>query len=244
MSVWRLARLVPVVGLAQLVLGREHQRAGRAHRDAVAAVHAGRLGQRIGELGRDPCVESAPRDGDRERVLPLLAAGVDALVTEDALGVVAHVEVVVDLDRRVHRGGRLAVGLLVVTRPLAVAVGVRRRRRAVARRVRVVARRGNRRRRGSSRGRSRRPGTPSPSCGCGGPARSRCARPCRPRRGASTRAPGLARPRARRRRRGRRSPAAASRRSRASACRCPAARRRRGSSRPPAPRPAGRRSSA
>ena len=135
----RLARLVPLRRLAQLVLGGEHQRAGRADRDAVAAVHARRVGQRVGVLGRDAGVEAAPGDGDRERVLPLVAAGVDALVTEDALGVVAHVEVVVDLDRLVHGGGGLAVGLLVVAGAPAVAPGVRRRRRPVARRVRVVA---------------------------------------------------------------------------------------------------------
>ena len=93
------------------MLGAEHQRAGRADRDAVAAVDAGRVGQRVGVLGGDAGVEPAAGDGDRERVLVLLAAGVDALVAEDALGVVAHVEVVVDLGRRVHGGGGLAVGL-------------------------------------------------------------------------------------------------------------------------------------
>src|SRR5690348_4225505 len=41
----RLARLVPVPGFAQRVLGGEHQRARRADRDAVAAVHARGLRQ-------------------------------------------------------------------------------------------------------------------------------------------------------------------------------------------------------
>src|SRR6476646_1037525 len=92
-----LGRLVPGPGLAHVVLGLEHQRSGRADADAVAAVHAGRLGQRHCLLGRDPGVEAATRDGDREGVLGLLAAGVDALVAEDAFRVVADVEVVVDL---------------------------------------------------------------------------------------------------------------------------------------------------
>ena len=107
MSVCGLAGLVPRAGFAQVVLGAEHQRAGRAHGDAVAAVHAGGLGQRVGVLGGDAGVEAAPGHGDRERVLVLLAARLDALVAEDALGVVAHVEVVVDLGRLVHGGGGL-----------------------------------------------------------------------------------------------------------------------------------------
>src|SRR5579872_3580388 len=41
---------VPRTGLAPVVLGLRHQRSGRADGDAVAAVHAGRLGQRDVEL--------------------------------------------------------------------------------------------------------------------------------------------------------------------------------------------------
>src|SRR5690606_6834262 len=56
----------PHPGLAQLVLGAEHQRVGGAHRDAVAAVDAGRFGEGSIELGRDPGVEtpSGHRDGE------------------------------------------------------------------------------------------------------------------------------------------------------------------------------------
>ncbi len=102
-----------VAGLAQLELARRHQRARRADGDAVAAVDAGRLGQRHVELGRDVRVEAAAGDGDRERVLVVDAAGLDALVTEDALRVVAHVEVVVDLHRLRDRErvGAEALGL-------------------------------------------------------------------------------------------------------------------------------------
>ena len=59
---------------------------------------------------------SKPRPGhaDGERALPLLAAGVDALVAEDALGVVPHVEVVVDLGGLGDGGRRASVGLVVV----------------------------------------------------------------------------------------------------------------------------------
>src|SRR5947209_5755908 len=89
---------IPGAGDALVVLRLRHQRTGRADGDAVAAVHARRLGQLDIELGRDVGVEAAARDRDRERVLVVLAAGRDALVTEDALVVIAHVEVVVDLD--------------------------------------------------------------------------------------------------------------------------------------------------
>src|SRR5262249_15274203 len=86
--------LAPVTRLAELVLGAEHERARRAHGDAVAAVDACRLGEDGVELRRDAGVEAAPGDMDGEGVLVLLAAGVDALVTEDALAVVADVELV------------------------------------------------------------------------------------------------------------------------------------------------------
>ncbi len=99
----RLRRLVPRAGRAHVVLGLEHQRAGRTDADAVAAVDAGRRRQRRVPLGRDAGVEAATRDGDRERVLRVRPARLDALVAEDAARVVAHVEVVVDLHRLRHR---------------------------------------------------------------------------------------------------------------------------------------------
>ena len=95
----RLGRLVPGPGGAHVVLGLEHEGPRGTDADAVAAVDAGGVGQGRRPLGRDPGVEAAPRDGDGEGVLGVLAAGLDALVAEDALGVVADVEVVVDLHR-------------------------------------------------------------------------------------------------------------------------------------------------
>src|SRR4029077_7858708 len=79
-------------------------------------------------LGRDPGVEPAPRHGDRERVLGIDATRLDALVAEDAAGIVADVELVVDLDRLADgRRGRLAVGRMVVARLVGVALAGRRR---------------------------------------------------------------------------------------------------------------------
>src|SRR4029079_3351444 len=80
--------IAPRARRSELVLPAQHERAGRAHLDAVAAVDAGGLRERRVELGRDPGVEAAPCDVDGERVLVLLAARVDALVTEDAFCVV------------------------------------------------------------------------------------------------------------------------------------------------------------
>ena len=164
---------------AQLVLARRHERAGRADGDAVAAVDARRLGQRHVELGGDARLEAASGDRDRERVLVVDAAGLDALVTEDALRVIAHVEVVVELRR-----GRAAA--------CRAARDARRIPRCSAAR------------RAPSRGRSRSRAARGRGGGSCGRARSRCARPSRPAPCASTRGRACARPRPRRRRRGRR----------------------------------------
>src|SRR5262249_47083325 len=73
----RLPGLVPLARFAQLVLRAGHQGAGWTDGDAVAAVHARGLGQLLGVLGRDVGVEAAAGDRDCERVLVLVAAGVD-----------------------------------------------------------------------------------------------------------------------------------------------------------------------
>src|SRR6185503_627168 len=77
-----------------------------------------------GGLGRDAGVEAAAGDGDREGVLRVLPARLDALVAEDALRVVAHVQVVVDLGRLGDRGGGSVPGRRVVAGVGAVARAV------------------------------------------------------------------------------------------------------------------------
>src|SRR5207244_8091903 len=89
---------VPRAGGAHVVLALEHQRAGGAHADAVAAVHARRIRQADVELGRDVRIESTTGDADRECVLGVDAARLHALVAEDAARVIPDIEVVVDLD--------------------------------------------------------------------------------------------------------------------------------------------------
>src|SRR5260370_24646580 len=79
----RLPLLVPGAGLPHVVLALEHQSPGRAHPDAVPAVHARRLGELHRELGGDVRVEAPTRDADGARVLSVDAACLDALVAKD-----------------------------------------------------------------------------------------------------------------------------------------------------------------
>ena len=69
--------------------------------------------------------EAASRNRDREGVLMVVAAGLDALVTEDALCVIAHVQLVVDLHRLRDRQrvGAEAVGLGLVFGDVALRIG-------------------------------------------------------------------------------------------------------------------------
>src|SRR6266404_575946 len=91
----RLPQLVPRALLAHVILALEHQSAGGTHANAVATVHASRLGQRDIELGSNVRGKSAARHGDGESILRIHAAGFHALVAENALGVIADVEIVV-----------------------------------------------------------------------------------------------------------------------------------------------------
>src|SRR5438552_12768580 len=93
-----LSLFVPGASRTHVVLALEHQRSGRAYPDAVAAVDARGRVQRHGVFGRDPGVEAASCDRDREGVLCVRATGFDALVAEDAAAVVTNVELVVHLD--------------------------------------------------------------------------------------------------------------------------------------------------
>ena len=98
-----LPRFVPASLAPLVVFDPIHERAGRTHRDAVSAIHAGRPGQRDVHLGRDARREAASSDGDGKGVLVIGSAGFDAAVAEDAFRVVADVEFVVDLYRLRHR---------------------------------------------------------------------------------------------------------------------------------------------
>ncbi len=115
-----LRRLVPAAVRTPVEFALEHQRPGGAHPDAVAAVDARRIRQQHCELGRDPRVETPSRHREREGVLGILAAGLNTLVAEDALAVIANVEVVVQLDRLRHRGAVSRLDRLVVSRRMAV----------------------------------------------------------------------------------------------------------------------------
>src|SRR5690606_3907325 len=103
--------------------GSEHEGTGGTHPDAVPAEDAGRLRQHRVELGRDAGVEAPTRHPDRERVLGLDAARLDALVTENAAGVVTDVERIVHLDRLLHGLCGRPVRHRMVTGMALVAVG-------------------------------------------------------------------------------------------------------------------------
>src|SRR3989442_909157 len=80
-----LPRFVPGARLAHVVLALEHQGAGGADADAVAAVDTGGLREADGELGRDAGIEAAAGHRDGEGVLGVGAASLDALKTQYAL---------------------------------------------------------------------------------------------------------------------------------------------------------------
>src|SRR6185503_3345077 len=83
---------------------------------------AGRGGERDVVLGRDAGGEAAAGQRDGEGVLGVLAAGLDALVADDALRVVADVEVVVDLHRLAHGGGVVFMRRVMVAGACCVAL--------------------------------------------------------------------------------------------------------------------------
>src|SRR6185312_16767850 len=101
-----------------------------ADADAVAAVDAGGVGERHVVLGGDASVEASPGQGDGEGVLRVGAAGLDALVANDALGVIADVEIIVHFHRLPHRGGATVVRRMVMAGSRGIALtfaGGRRR---------------------------------------------------------------------------------------------------------------------
>ena len=91
-----LPGFVPLPRFAEIMLALEHQGPRRTHPDTVPAVHAGRVRERNVEFRRDSRVKPTAGHGNRERVLRINAAGLDALVAENAFGVVANVQFVVD----------------------------------------------------------------------------------------------------------------------------------------------------
>src|SRR5260370_25212385 len=98
----RLPRLVPRARLPHVVLALEHERPGRADPDAVPAVDARRVGELHRELSGDVRIEASTGDADRERVLRVDAARLDALVAKDAPRVVAPVKLVASLHGLGH----------------------------------------------------------------------------------------------------------------------------------------------
>src|SRR5947208_9388915 len=106
--------LIPRSRTPHVVLRLEHESPRGAHPDAVPAVDAGGFGEGECELGGDHGVEAPAGHGDGESVLGVHPASLHALVAKDAPGVVAHIQIVVDLDRLMHGGRARSAGWLVV----------------------------------------------------------------------------------------------------------------------------------
>ena len=98
----RLLLFLPCASLAHVVLTSKHECTGGADLNAVAAIDARRVSEINIKFGRDANIEATTRDTDSKSVLPLLATRIDTLVTHDAFGIVAHIQLVVDLDRLQH----------------------------------------------------------------------------------------------------------------------------------------------
>src|SRR5579863_4424871 len=94
-----LAAFIPDAGLAHVIFALEHQCACGADTDAVAAIDAGRVGQRNVKLGSNMGGEAAPGHSDGKSILRVYATGFDALIAQDTLGVVADVKIVVNFYR-------------------------------------------------------------------------------------------------------------------------------------------------
>ena len=98
----RLLFFFPCASLAHVVLTRKHECTSRADLNAVAAIDARRVGEIDIEFSRDANIEATTSNTDSKCVLPLLATCIDTLVTHDAFGIVAHIQLVVDLDWLQH----------------------------------------------------------------------------------------------------------------------------------------------
>ena len=98
----RLFFFFPGAGLAHVVLTRKHERSSGADLNAVAAIDTRRVGEIDIKFGRDSNIKSTARNTDCKSVLPLLTTRVNALVAHDAFGIVAYIQLVVDLDWLQH----------------------------------------------------------------------------------------------------------------------------------------------
>src|SRR5262245_9458845 len=115
-----LLRLVPGSRLAMIVLRLEHQSAGGTYRDTVATIDTRRIGQLDREFSRNPSIEAAACYRQRVGVLKVFPTGLDTLVAEDALAVIAYVELVVHLGGLSDRGAIGRIGRRMMARLQAV----------------------------------------------------------------------------------------------------------------------------
>ena len=113
-----LAAFIPGPGPAHVIFGLEHQGACGTDADAVAAIDTSRVGQWYFKFGGNVGGEAAAGHRNRECILSVYATSFHALVTQDTLGVIADVKLVVYLCRLRDRGTGCAEALRVSVVPL------------------------------------------------------------------------------------------------------------------------------
>ena len=91
--------------LTHLVLTTEHQSPSGTDANTIATIHTGGIRQRCRKLGRDARVKATPSHRNSKSILRIGPAGFHAFITEDAAGIVANVQVIINLHRLCD-GGR------------------------------------------------------------------------------------------------------------------------------------------
>ena len=110
------------------LLAHRPERTRRAHTDAIPAINASRIRQIGVVLGGDARAEAATGHSDGEGELGVGTAGLDSLVTHDAAGVAAHVEIIVDLDGLRHGPRGAAIRAMMVPSVTVIPLTGRRQR--------------------------------------------------------------------------------------------------------------------
>src|SRR5262245_38109237 len=104
-----LPGFIPRSGLPHVIFLFEHECTRGTDPNAVSAVNARGVRQRNVALRRDMRLKSTTGDGNGECVLSIASASFDALVTKNAFGVIANVQIIVDLHGSMHVGGSTSV---------------------------------------------------------------------------------------------------------------------------------------
>ena len=109
-----LLRLIPSTSLTQLVLTTEHQSTSGTDANTIATIHAGGIRKRCRKLGRNASVETTASHSNSKGILRIGPAGFHAFVTKDAAGIVANVQVIINLHRLCDGGRSGSIRLMMM----------------------------------------------------------------------------------------------------------------------------------